>query len=230
MSNYSNNNPYQNNNNVYGNDDTYKNNNHQQNLEKAREKREYKQKAEVAFDAISASFINAKRNKTDFYIDESYRASIVRYFKRYWDNNFIAISFFILIIAFVLSFYTKFASLTIFVVFIVKNIYSQSAFCRYFLNDHNLNTNEIKIIENYIFNFRLDIKMMLIITSILTILSFATSFYSFAIFFDFQDHQILLKFLSKFGTFDENNELFAYVNSFSILVLMLLKTAEKWKK
>ncbi len=233
---YSNNhNPYNHNNgaNPYGNNnDPYGNNqlNQQRRLQKEQEQRQYKQNCETSFDNIVADFTTAKRNNVELVVNEANKSAIMRYFKRYWDNKFLSLSLLILLITAILSFYTMYAAFGILAVFLVKMSYSQANFTRYFLNDSDVNKHEIKEIESLIFGNKLDIKMMFIVSILLSIISFITYIFSTNIWIFPEHHTKLIVFLSKLSEFNVSNELFAYVNVISISILMLLKTIEKWKK
>ena len=229
------NNPYSHNNNAnpYGNsNDTYGSNqlNQQRQLQKEQEQRQYKQYCEVSFDSIVSDYKSSKRNEVEFIIDEANQSSIVRYFKRYRDNKFISLSLVILIMTAIFSFYSIYASLSILLVFLVKVGYSQSSFTRYFLNDANVSKEEIKEIESLIFGNKLNVKTIFVISVCLTTISMIVYIFSMNIFIDAYKYEKLISFLSKFEEFKIKNELFSYFNMFSISILMLLKTVEKWHK
>lgn len=229
---------YENNNN-YGGQNPYSNNQsneysqqlqNQRRLHDERKKQEYKYFCEQSIDMIVADFKNAKKNGVQANINEANKSAVVRYFKRYWDTQFMASAMIILLLTAILSFYTALAAVGILAVFIMKYSYSQSNFLRYFLNDHDINTSEMKEIEQIIFGYKLDLKKVFIIALGLSAVSFLSSLNSFNILINPTEHVKLFGFLSKLGSFQPSNELFAYVNMASIFVLMLLKTIEKWKK
>ena len=224
------NNPYQKQN-LYSNNN--QNNNmmaQQRQLQKEQEQKQYKMYCEQAFDMLVQNYKQAKNNQTKFIVDESLKASITRYFKRYLDSKFFINSLFVLLITFILSFFTKFAVFSILVVYFIKLVYSQNNFCRYFLNDHDVSKMEIKEIEKIIFKNVLDKTKLFFITITMMIVSYIVSFYSFSIFFNFDINQKLLTILTKIGNFSLENELFAYINIVFIIVLMIFKTIEKWSK
>ena len=177
-----------------------------------------------------ADYKDAQKNNIDLNINEAYKSAIVRYFKRYWDKQFMLMSLVLLFIVIILSFYTKYALIGILAVFVMKIIYSQSNFTRYFLNDHDVSNDEIREIENIIFGNQLSIIKMFLFAITLSFMSFVISFYSVNIYIDLNEHEKLLVFLSKFAEFKPSNELFAYSNVASMFVLIVLKTIEKWKK
>lgn len=235
---YSNNhNPYSHNNgaNPYGsnNNDPFGSNqvNQQRQLQKEQEQRQYKQACEISFDNIVADFKSAKKNNVELIINEANKSAINRYFKRYWDNKFISLALLILIITTILSFFTIYASFAVVLVFIAKYSYSQSSFTRYFLNDSDVLSEDMKEIETLIFNHKLNMKFMFLVTLGLTLSSIIISFYSTNILINSAiEEEKLIKFIISKSSFDIENELFAYFNIFSISILMLFKTIEKWKK
>lgn len=233
---------HNNNQNPFGHNNPYGNNNNgkspwddngaheQRKLEQERVKQGYKKDAERGFDEIVATIKYAEHNQTEVVLNEVNKSSIVRYFKRYWDNKFLSIAFLIMLIVGILSFFTKYVSFGILVVVVMKHLYSQSSFTRYYLNDSDIHRDYIPKIENMIFGYQIDTYKMFIIAFVFTVISFVISFYSVNILIEPTMYPKLLKFLSQFGSFSITNELYAYVNVLFILILMILKTIEKWKK
>jgi len=191
--------------------------------------------AEQALDRIVRDYQNALANNLDNWkLDSSDKAAVVRYFKRYWDTQFISFSISILILTFILSFYTKLAVFGILGVFIVREGLSQQVLLTYLLNDHELTHKQITNIKDKIFYKQLKTSTTAIFTGIFMFISFASSFVSTNIYLakdmSFEKIQKLLSILSKPSPFHLNYELFAYFNVVSIMILMLLKIYEKWSK
>lgn len=186
--------------------------------------------AEKCLDAIIHSFAVAKRNQqNDWHINESDQAGVIHYYKRYWDNDFVNLALFILLVSFICAFYTKLALIGIFAVFLAKLSYSQSAFMKYFANDHNLNTSDKEEIKDKIFGSQLDTKTVAMITVALSVLSYMVSFISRPIFFNSNDESSLFVVIIKSLKLDFSNELFAYSVAISIFALLFLKIFEKWR-
>jgi|GEM_PF-4730142 len=211
------------------------NNDYQRQLDADRKKHSYKMAAEQALDRIVRDYQNALANNLDNWkLDSSDKAAVVRYFKRYWDTQFISFSISILILTFILSFYTKLAVFGILGVFIVREGLSQQVLLTYLLNDHELTHKQITNIKDKIFYKQLKTSTTAIFTGIFMFISFASSFVSTNIYLakdmSFEKIQKLLSILSKPSPFHLNYELFAYFNVVSIMILMLLKIYEKWSK
>jgi len=218
---YSNNNPYQNNQNQFD-DGLYK----QRQIMAEQTKIGYKSDAEKALDNIVYEYQNAINNQIqNWKINTSNKASIIRYYKRYWDNKAFMLSIIILFTTFIASFYTKFAVTGILITFTVQYFYSAKYFFKYFTNDHELKKEDSDYLQNEIFGYQFNVKSLLIVTSILTILSVTISFSSSNILIDFTQYQKLVNILH----LNTNNEIFAYTNAFSIFILICIKIVEKWK-
>jgi hypothetical protein len=217
----SNNNPYQNNQNQF--DEGL---NKQRQIIAEQTKLRYKSEAENALDNIVYEYQNAITNQIqNWKINISNKASIVRYYKRYWDNKAFMLSIIILFATFIASFYTKFAVIGILITFTVQYFYSAKYFFVYFTNDHELKKEDSNYLQNEIFGYQFNTKLILIVTSILTIVSVIMGFYSSNILIDFTQYSKLVKILH----LNIQNELFAYTNTFSIFILIIIKIVEKWK-
>ncbi|MDN5125878.1 hypothetical protein PJV95_06470 [Aliarcobacter butzleri] len=202
----------------------------QKRLQNEKIKQDYKSRAEDALDNIISEFNQAKTNQiTDWNPSSKDKAQVIRYFKRYWDNNFFTYSFIIGLFTFLLSFYTTFAVIGIITVFILKASLSQNVFMKYFLNDHQIEKDDFEYLKNKIFGKQLNVLTTFIITVVLTIISFTMSFYTIGIYIDVEKTQFLLNLLSRWYPFYVENELFAYANIFSIFILIFLKVIEKWR-
>ena len=128
-------------------------------LDADRKKHSYKMAAEQALDHIARDYQNAQANNLENWkLDPSDKAAVVRYFKRYWDTQFISYSISIVIVTFVLSFYTKLAVFGIFGVFILREALSQQVLLTYLLNDHELTRKQITDIKDKIFYKQLKTK------------------------------------------------------------------------
>ncbi|MEW5831693.1 MAG: hypothetical protein AB1763_02520 [Campylobacterota bacterium] len=207
----------------------------QRQLDADRQKQTYKMAAEQALDHIARDYQNAQANNLkNWKLDPSDKAAVIRYYKRYWDSQFISISISILILTFLVSFYTKWAVFGIFAVFIFRIRFSQPVFLRYLLNDHELTGKQITEIKDKIFYKQLETSMTALLTAILILVSYSSLLFSKSIYLakdmSFDEIQKLVSILSKPSPFYLENELFAYFNVASILVLMLLKIYEKWSK
>jgi len=124
---YSNNNknPYQNNGNPFDDDGLNK----QRKILAEQQKLKYKSDAENALDKIVSEYSSAINNQIqNWKINISDKASITRYYKRYWDNEAFIYSIILMLLTFFISFYTKYASIGIFVVFVIQYFYSQKSF------------------------------------------------------------------------------------------------------
>jgi hypothetical protein len=193
-------------------------------------KQDYKSRAEDALDNIISEYNHAKANQiADWNPSSKDKAQITRYYKRYWDNNFFIYAFLIGLITFIASFYTTYAVTGIIAVFILKASLSQNTFMKYFLNDHQIEKQDMEYLKNKIFGKQLNILTTFIITIILTIISFTISFYTIGIYIDVEKIPFLSNLLSRWYPFYVENELFAYANIFSISILIFLKVIEKWR-
>lgn len=202
----------------------------QKRLQNEKIKQDYKSRAEDALDNIISEYNQAKANQiADWNPSSKDKAQITRYFKRYWDNNFFTYSFIIGIFTFIASFYTTLAVFGIIVVFILKVSLSQNIFMKYFLNDHQIEKEDIEYLKNKIFGKQLNVLTTFIITVILTIISFSVSFITIGIYIDIEKIPFLSNLLSRWYPFIPDNELFAYANIFSIFILIFLKVIEKWR-
>lgn len=207
----------------------------QRQLDADRKKQTYKMAAEQALDHIARDYQNAQANNLENWkLDPSDKAAVVRYFKRFWDTQFISFSISILILTFIVSFYSKWAVFGIFGVFVLREIFAQQVFLTYLLNDHELTRKQITEIKDKIFYKQLETTMTGFMTAILMLLSYSSLLFSKSIYLakdmSFEETQKLVSILSKPAPFHLDNELFAYFNVISILILMLLKTYEKWSK
>lgn len=207
----------------------------QRQLDADRKKQAYKMAAEQALDHIARDYQNAQANNLENWkLDPSDKAAVVRYFKRYWDTQFISFSISILILTFIVSFYSKWAVFGIFGVFVLREFFAQQVFLTYLLNDHELTRKQITEIKDKIFYKQLETTMTGFMTAILMLVSYSSSLVSKSIYLakdmSFEEIQKLVSILSKPAPFHLDNELFAYFNVISILILMLLKTYEKWSK
>lgn len=202
----------------------------QKRLQNEKIKQDYKSRAEDALDNIISEYNQAKTNQiTDWNPSSKDKAQITRYFKRYWDNNFFTYSFIIGLFTFLLSFYTTFAVVGIVAVFILKVSLSQNVFMKYFLNDHQIEKDDVEYLKNKIFGKQLNVLTTFIITIGLTMISFTMSFYTIGIYIDVEKTPFLSNLLSRWYPFISDNDLFAYVNIFSIFIIILLKVIEKWR-
>ncbi len=121
---YTNNNPYQNSNN-----DADRQLQAQRKLEEERKKQQYKFQAEQALDHIVHEFVSAQHNRLKKWnLNAGDKAAVIRYYKRYWDNEFISVSILVMVITAILSFYTPLAIIGIFVVFMLREFYAQRVF------------------------------------------------------------------------------------------------------
>jgi hypothetical protein len=217
-----NNNPYQNNQNPFDDDGLNK----QRQILEEQQKLKYKSDSESGLDNIIKEYTSAIHNQlSNWTINISDKASITRYYKRYWDNQAFMLSIFIMLITFVSSFYTKYSSIGIIIVFFIQYFYSQKYFFRYFTNDHKLVKEDFDYIYNEIFGYKFNYIYIFIISFILTIISFNVSFNSINFLIDFTQYPQLVKILH----INIQNELYAFTNVFSIFILIIIKIVEKWK-
>ena len=223
---YTVNNPYQNSNN-----DADRQIQAQRKLDEERKKQQYKFQAEQALDNIAHEFLSAKHNRLDKWsLNAGDKAAVIRYYKRYWDNQFVLLSILVMVTTAILSFYTPLAFIGIFVVFMLRELYAQRIFLTYMLNDHELSRKQITEIKDKIFYKQLKTTTTLIFTLFLMAISFVTYYYSTTIFIEPAKYQKVIEILSKLSPFHPENELFAYINIVAIFALLLLKTYEKWSK
>ncbi|ABV67958.1 hypothetical protein Abu_1711 [Aliarcobacter butzleri RM4018] len=202
----------------------------QKRLQNQKIKQGYKSKAEDGLDNMISEYNQAKINQVvDWNPSSKDKAQITRYFKRYWDNNFFIYAVIIAIITFITSFYTTFAVGGIVAVFVLKLTLSQNIFMKYFLNDHQIEKEDMVYLKNKIFGKQLNVLTTFMITVVLTMISFTMSFYTIGIYIDVEKIPFLSNLLSKWYPFIPDNELFAYTNIFSIFILILLKVIEKWR-
>lgn len=207
----------------------------QKKLDDERKKQQYKMAAEQALDNIVNDYLNALANNLENWtLNSSDKASVVRYSKRYWDNSFFTSTLFVMLVTFILSFYSTFAVLGILVVFLLREVFSQRILLAYLLNDHELTRQQISVIKDKIFYKQLKTSFTAIITATLILLSYGCFFITKPIYLmqDISPDKIqkMVNILSKFYPFHLENELFAYINVGSILILILLKLYEKWSK
>lgn len=207
----------------------------QRQLDADRKKQAYKMAAEQALDHIARDYQNAQANNLENWkLDPSDKAAVVRYFKRYWDTQFISFSISILILTFIVSFYTKLAVFGILGVFILREALSQQVLLTYLLNDHELTRKQITDIKDKIFYKQLKTSTTAIFAVVLMFVSYNISLFSKSVYLtqnmSFEEIQKLVSILSKPSPFYLENELFAYFNVVSIMILMLLKIYEKWSK
>lgn len=198
-------------------------------------KQAYKLNCEQALDRIAHDFTSATKNKLDNWIlNPSDKAAVIRYYKRYWDNQFLSLTLFVMFISFTLSFYTYYASFSILIVFLLQELYSQKIFLAYFLNDHELTRKNIADLKNMIFYKQLKTMSSVIFTIVLMLISYVSYTMTKTVFLTPYLHTTelhkIVQLLSKFYPFHIKNELFAYVNIGSIFILLLLKLYEKWSK
>ena len=194
-----------------------------------RKKQEYKNQNEKALDSIVSEVLNAQTNGIAPKINQADKSAVVRYFNRYWSTSFLLNAFALLVVTFIVSFFTQFATIGIFVVFILSLIYSHKTFLRIFLNDHGIKKYQIKEFEQNIFSLTLNNTYVFIMTLLFMGASVGSYYYTKALFIKIEWLEPVIRFTSNFVTFYPQNELFAYVNTGSILMFMLLKTIERWK-
>jgi len=194
-----------------------------------RKKQEYKNQNEKALDSIVSEVLNAQTNGIAPKINQADKSAVVRYFNRYWSTRFLLNAVALLVVTFIVSFFTQFATIGIFVVFILSLIYSHKTFLRIFLNDHGIKKYQIKEFEQNIFSLTLNNTYVFIMTLLFMGASVGSYYYTKALFIKIEWLEPVIRFTSNFVTFYPQNELFAYVNTGSILMFMLLKTIERWK-
>jgi len=203
----------------------------QKRLENERRKQQYKFQCEESLDNITHEFLSAEHNRLDSWkLNGGDKATVIRYYKRYWDSKFISWSFLALVTTLITSFYTQYALIGILVVFVLREIYAQRVFLTYFLNDHELTRGQITDIKDKIFYKQLKTTTTLAFTSVLMVLAYITYLYTMPIFIEPTKYQKVIELLSSVVPFYTENELFAYTNTGAIILLLLLKTYEKWSK
>jgi hypothetical protein len=196
------------------------------NLQDEQIRQQYKADAENALDNIIHDYNNAITNQLrNWDINISDRAKIVRYYNRYWNRKAFLLSFFLLLVTFAASFYTMYAVVGIFVVFLIQYLYSAESFFTLFTKDHQIEKEDLKYIQYKIFTYNSNNKLLLLEAVAFTIVSFVAYMYSSNILIDFEQYQKLVSIFH----ININNELFAYVNIVSILILILSKFFEKWR-
>jgi len=221
-----NNYPYNNHHNPYGGNN---NDDRQRRQQEQQIKQGYKKDAEKGMDNIVQSYLSAKRNGSDFYINEADKSAVNRYYNRYWSNDFVFISMIILAISLVASFYTNLTIFGILLVLIVFNSYSQTSYIKYFGNDIKINADEEETIKNLIFPNQLNSKTIVFLAIGMTVISYIVSFFTKPIFLIENDPSIVIKALS-YLKINFENELFAYSVAGSILILIFFKIFEKWSR
>jgi len=203
----------------------------QQRLENQRRKQQYKFQCEESLDNIVYEFQSALHNKLgNWKLNAGDKATVVRYYKRYWDSKFVSWALLTLVTTFILSFYTQYAIFGILIVFALREMYAQRVFLTYLLNDHDLTRGEITDIKDKIFYKQLKTTRTLAFTILLMLLSYASYLYSVSILLEPEKYQKIIEILSKISPFYVENELYAYTNTGAIILLLLLKLYEKWSK
>jgi len=221
---------YNNNNDTYATKDTYASNNNQnqdmKNLQDEQIQQQYKADAENALDNIIHDYSNAITNQLQSWnIDISDRAKIVRYYNRYWNRKAFLLSFLSLLVTFAASFYTIYAIAGIFIVFLIQYLFSAESFFALFTKDHEIAKEDLTYIQYEIFEYRSNSKLLMFEAVAFTIVSFVAYIYSSNILIDFEHYQKLVHILH----INIDNELFAYANFLSILILIFTKIFEKWR-
>jgi hypothetical protein len=219
-------NSYSNNQNPYSNNNDFDRQRRQQNEQV---KQSYKKDAEKGIDRTVQSYLSAKRNGNDFFINEEDKSAINRYYHRYWANDSVLIAMLFMLFLFIASFYTNLTIFGILAVLIVFNSYSQNSYFTYFSNDHKLKLDDEETIKDLIFPNQLSMKTVGFLSILLTGVSYAVSFFSRPIYLDENDQSFVIKLLQDFHV-NFNNELFAYSVAVSILILIFLKIFEKWSR
>ena len=229
---YSNNSPYAVNNPYQSSDNNVdKQMQAQRRLDQERKQQQYKFQCELALDSITHEFLSAEHNQLNSWNPNAGdKAAVIRYYKRYWDNQFVSLSILVMVTTAILSFYTPLAFIGIFVVFMLRELYAQRIFLTYMLNDHELSRKQITEIKDKIFYKQLKTITTLIFTLLLMGISGVFYFYSGTVFLEPEKYPKLIEILSKLSPFHSENELFAYINIVAIFALLLLKTYEKWSK
>jgi len=203
----------------------------QQRLENQRRKQQYKFQCEEALDNITHEFLSAEHNRLDSWkLNAGDKATVVRYYKRYWDSKFVSWAFLALVITFISSFYTQYALIGIFMVFVLREMYAQRIFLIYLLNDHELTRKQITKLKDKIFYKQLKTTTTFVFSAILMMVSYLTYLYSSEVFLEPEKYQKVVELLSGVVPFHVENELFAYTNIGARILLLLLKTYEKWSK
>lgn len=209
--------------------------NNQKKLDNERRKLSYKMSAEESLDRIVRDYQNAMQNNlSNWHLDPADKAAVVRYAKRYWDNQFLAYSMMVLVLTLLLSFYTVYAVVGILAVFILHEAFSQRILLTYLLNDHELTRKQISDIKDKIFFKQLKTTYVAGLTFVLSTISYVAYLISTPVFLEPYLHldvtQKVIQILSKWYLFHIENELFVLINMIAIAILMLLKLYEKWTK
>lgn len=193
---------------------------------KRREYLEDSEKVKVSFGEIANDFINSKNNQTNWIINQSHKMMIHSYYRKHVDSTFISISILIAMLIAISSFFTIAAAVGAVVLSFIWMMYSKNRFTNKYLKDGDLDKNEKKNICNNIFKNQIKFKSVFILALILSSVNFVVYFYSIRLF-------INDSFFKNFAIYDfkfsVENELFAYFNIFSILILLMLKFFEKLK-
>lgn len=219
-----NNDPYSNNHNQYGGG------NHNNDFHRQQDKltkQSYKQRAEQALDNIIHDLATARLNQNEYHINKADKSALNRYYNRYWANDFVIMSIFILIASLIASFFTNLAVLGILTVLLAYSSYSHSTFLSYFSNDSKIAKEDKIIIQNFIFGNQLQSSSVIFLSITMAIISYIISFFSRPIYLNENDPSFIIKLLQSFNV-NFNNELFSYSVAVSILILIFLKIYEKW--
>jgi hypothetical protein len=190
-------------------------------------KQNYKQKAEQALDNIIHNLATARLNGNQYHINKADKSVLNRYYNRYWANDFVMISIFILIVSFGASFFTNLASVGILAVLLAYNSYSHSTFLNYFSNDSQITKEDKMVIQDLVFSNQLQSNTVLFLSLAMALISYILSFFTRPIYLDENDPSFVIKLLHNFNI-NFHNELFAYSVASSILILIFLKIYEKW--
>jgi hypothetical protein len=186
-------------------------------------------------DEIVRDYKNAKNNdlKT-FEIDASNQAAVVRHWKQYWYRYFFYYSMGLLVITFLVAFYSSYSVVGIFGVFVLSKIFSQKIYMWRMFNNHHLTRKEAYEIRDKIFSMQMKSSMLFFISIALMFCTYLSYFITKSLFIIKYTScpyvEVTIDFLSKAGSFSIENELFAYANAVSILILLLLKLYEKWSR
>jgi hypothetical protein len=232
--------------NTYGQQSPYDTNNHsyqnnhnndngeKRRIEEKRKKHESLQRAQDAIDNIVKVREDAHINEIEFTISAADKAKIVRHYKKYWNLQAQSLSLLVLVLSFLVSFFSIFALFGIAIIPLIQAVYSQETYMRKLLNDHDTSEKEGIAIKELIFgsSFRFSKWLIIGITLVLMAIAFVSFHFSSNIFIDpaSTDFVKINKFLTKFTSFSSEHELFAYINAISIMILMFMKTIEKWYK
>lgn len=217
-------------NNSFKNSSLFGGNNHNNSSYKERrdEKRGYKKSAESAADALSSSYIAAKRNNTldDFVANGECVGPINRYYDHYWFVEFRFISLVALFVTFIFSFKTPFAACGLFAVFALHILYSKQRYAYELLSHQNISTKDREFLRNKLFPSQIVISELFIATSVLFFIEALCLKNSRAIFLDPNNQSVVIDVMKSFQmNFDM--ELFAYTNAIAILGLIVVKIFER---